>query len=79
MENLHPSEEDAIRKIIILLGLSMQDYQSIFSIYHQKDEGSVYKILEISPNASIDEVKNAYKTWRINIDPDKVSHLGEIW
>jgi len=74
---LHPSEEDAIRKIIILLKLSIQDYQSIFSIYHQKDEGSVYKILEISPNASIDEVKNAYKNMANKYHPDKVSHLGE--
>lgn len=74
---LHSSEKDAIRKITVLLKLSIQDFQSIFSMYHQEDKDSAYKILDISPDASSDEVKNAYKKMANKYHPDKVSHLGE--
>lgn len=36
-----------------------------------------YKILEISPDASDDEVKKAYRKAAMKHHPDKVSHLGE--
>ncbi|MEA3499677.1 MAG: TerB family tellurite resistance protein [Candidatus Marinimicrobia bacterium] len=74
---LHSSEKDAIRQITVLLKLPMQDYQSIFSMYHQKNRDSAYKILEISPDATVDEIKNAYKKMANKYHPDKVSHLGE--
>ncbi len=74
---LHSTEEDAIQKISILLKLSIQDYQSIYFIYHKESINSEYKILKISPNASITEVKVAYKKMAKKYHPDKVSHLGE--
>ena len=36
-----------------------------------------YKILEVSPNATDDEVKKAYRVAAMKHHPDKVSHLGE--
>ena len=42
-----------------------------------KNTESAYKILEISPEASNEEVKKAYKRMAIKYHPDKVSHLGE--
>lgn len=36
-----------------------------------------YKILEVSPNATDDEVKKAYRMAAMKYHPDKVSHLGE--
>lgn len=36
-----------------------------------------YKILEISPDATDEEVKKAYRAAAIKHHPDKVSHLGE--
>lgn len=36
-----------------------------------------YKILEVSPDASDEEVKKAYRTAALKYHPDRVSHLGE--
>lgn len=36
-----------------------------------------YKILEVSPDASDEEVKKAYRTAAMKYHPDRVSHLGE--
>ncbi len=36
-----------------------------------------YRLLEISPNASWDEVQKAYKEKIVKTHPDKVAHLGE--
>jgi DnaJ like chaperone protein len=42
-----------------------------------KDVNSAYKILEITPDASDDEVKKAYRRLAVQYHPDKVAHLGE--
>lgn len=36
-----------------------------------------YKILEVSPDASDEEVKKAYRTAALKYHPDRVNHLGE--
>jgi DnaJ like chaperone protein len=38
---------------------------------------SAYKILEIDPSATNDEIKKAYRNMAVKYHPDKVSHLGE--
>lgn len=70
-----PKEVDVIDTIGRYLGLSTADYQSIRSMFI-KDTGSAYKILEISPDATDDEVKKAYHKMAVKYHPDKVSHLG---
>jgi len=60
-------------------------YQSYQNSYQQRTSNYVpedvlandYKILEISPDASDEEVKKAYRAAAKKHHPDKVSHLGE--
>jgi DnaJ like chaperone protein len=43
----------------------------------KEDPHTAYKILEISPNATDEEVKKAYRTMAKKFHPDRLSHLGE--
>jgi DnaJ like chaperone protein len=72
----HPAEIDTIRSIGGWLGISAIDLDSIQAMFVKNSE-SAYKILEIAPQATDDEVKKAYKKMAIKYHPDKVSHLGE--
>jgi DnaJ like chaperone protein len=58
------------------IGLSPADFNSIKAMF-VKEVDSAYKILEIDPNASDEEVKKAYRDMAFKYHPDKVSHLGE--
>jgi DnaJ like chaperone protein len=58
------------------LGISQQDYLSIKSMFVQSST-SDYQILEITKDASDEEVKKAYRRMAMKYHPDKVSHLGD--
>ncbi len=73
---VHPKEVELIRQIAGNLGISQKDYDSIRSMFIKESKGA-YKILEISPKATDDEVKKAYRRMAVKYHPDKVSHLGE--
>ncbi|SMO44178.1 DnaJ like chaperone protein [Saccharicrinis carchari] len=70
------SEQDMIRHIALLLGLSTIDYDAVLNMY-VKDTTSAYKILEVEATASNEEVKKAYRRMAIKFHPDKIAHLGE--
>jgi DnaJ like chaperone protein len=36
-----------------------------------------YKVLEIEPSATNDEIKKAYRSMALKHHPDKVGHLGD--
>lgn len=73
---IHASETAIIEKIAGYLGVSDNDFLSIKNMFIP-DTDSAYKILEIEPSASNDEVKKAYRMMAMKYHPDKVSHLGE--
>lgn len=70
------TEINMIQTISGYLGISQKDFQSIKAMF-VKDQEQPYKILEISPGATDDEVKKAYRQMALKYHPDRVSHLGE--
>ncbi|MBN2264155.1 MAG: TerB family tellurite resistance protein [Prolixibacteraceae bacterium] len=73
---IHESELKLIAHISVHLGISSTDYESIKSMFI-KNTDSAYKILEIQPDASDEDVKKAYRKMAVKYHPDKVSYLGE--
>lgn len=73
---LGKQEIDIIHHISGYLGVSDPDYQSVFNMFYDNIEAA-YKILEISSDATDDEVKKAYKKMAVRFHPDKVTHLGD--
>jgi DnaJ like chaperone protein len=73
---IQQNELDIISQIAHYLGISEKDFTSIKAMF-VKDEDTDYKILEIDPSASDDEIRKAYRRMAMKYHPDKVSHLGE--
>ena len=72
---VHPLEVTVIGQISAMLGIAHADFEAIKAMFF-KDPAADYKILEIAPTASDDEVKKAYRAMAKKFHPDKVSHLG---
>jgi DnaJ like chaperone protein len=73
---IHTSEIEIIEKISGYLGVTSTDFMSIKNMFIPETNSS-YKILEIDPSSSNDEVKKAYRRMAMKYHPDKVSHLGD--
>ena len=72
----HPKELETIEEIGRLLGIRLPDYSSVKAMF-VKDTTSAYAILEITPDASDEELKKAYRKMAFKYHPDRVTHLGE--
>ena len=69
------AEKSVIECIGSVIGLNTSDVNSLISMYY-KEELSAYKVLEISPDATDDEVRSAYRRMAMKNHPDRVATLG---
>ncbi len=58
------------------LGISSRDYESIKAMFYNSSDNA-YKVLEISKNATEEEIKKAYRKMAKKYHPDRVIHLGK--
>lgn len=72
----HPDEVGMIETIAQYMGISGSDFNSVKAMF-VRNTNWAYDVLEITSNASDDEVKRAYRDMAKKHHPDKVSHLGE--
>ena len=72
------AEVNALRECTLALGLSETDLNSMLNL---QDAGTnldaAYKVLGVSPTATNDEVKAAFRRLTLQNHPDKVASLGE--
>ena len=73
---IHAAEVEIIEKIAGYMRVSNVDYTSIKNMFIPETDSS-YKILELDPASTNEEVKKAYRRMAVKYHPDKVSHLGE--
>lgn len=71
----HKSEKSIIEAIGRTIGLSDSDVNSVIAMFY-KETTSAYDVLGISPSATNDEVKSAYRKMAMKNHPDKVATLG---
>ena len=70
------SEINVIALIASYLGVNARDFESIKAMFY-KSSDNAYKILEIDSNATLSEIKTAYRKMAKKYHPDKVMHLGK--
>ncbi len=69
------SEKDVLESIASAIRINSSDASSVIAMFY-KDIDSAYAVLEISPSATDDEVKTAYRRMAMKNHPDKVATLG---
>ncbi len=72
----HPDEVSVIETISGYMGISNQDFTSVKAMF-VKDTNWAYTVLEITPDASNDEIKKAYREMAKKHHPDMVAQLGD--
>jgi len=73
---IHPLELELIEKISGSMGVASNDFLSIKNMFIPETNSS-YKILELDPASTNEEVKKAFRRMAMKYHPDKVSHLGD--
>lgn len=71
-----PSEVSAMKECAQWLQMSADEIDSMLGL-GKNDLESAYRVLGVSPDATDDEVKKAYRRLALEHHPDKVAALGE--
>ncbi|MDC7995086.1 TerB family tellurite resistance protein [Altibacter sp. HG106] len=71
-------EVNMIQQIAGFLQVQGRDFESIKAMFF-KNPDSAYKILEVAPEASNNEIKAAYRTMVKKYHPDKLQHMDEAY
>ena len=74
--NICQAEIEALKEVATAMGLSAQEVESMLNLGGNTLE-QAYKVLEIEPTATDDEVKAAYRKLALKHHPDRVATLGE--
>lgn len=69
------NEEELIRRIALSLGLGEQAFRQARAEV-VREPGRAWKVLGLSPDAGIEEIKSAYRALSIQNHPDRVANLG---
>lgn len=76
-----PEEIKALQEVAYYMGLSAEDVEQMLNLRSgastTNNLDDAYKVLGISPSATNDEVKAAYRKMALKHHPDKVATLGE--
>lgn len=73
---LDANELNILEIIAGYIGINSKDLGSIKAMFVIETD-SAYKVLEIEPDATEEEIKKAYRKMALKYHPDKVAYLGE--
>lgn len=71
----HPAEEKFIRQVSQIFGLSDAEFEQIRVLF-VKVNHKAYRVLGLTPEASVDEIKTAYKKLVNQYHPDRLMAKG---
>ena len=76
-----PEEVNALKEVAVYMGLTTEDVIQMLNLHSGTSSTNslddAYKVLGITPSATDEEVKNAYRKMALKHHPDKVAALGE--
>ena len=69
-------EIEALKEVAMYMGLSVKEVESMLNL-GGSSLNEAYKVLELEPTATNDEVRAAYRRLALKHHPDRVATLGE--
>lgn len=73
---LHPAEEDFLKRVTEIFGLSKQDYRRLRATHFGPDPSDPYAVLGLDEDASAAEIKVAYRNLVRENHPDQLMARG---